>query len=253
LVTVANISMSRRTIALTVSVVLAAVATIAIFSYVKGLEDEALGDATPADAFVAKDTIPAGTSANAAIEQGLIEFTQIPAGVKPEGAITTLDEIRDKVAAVTIFPQETILAARFVAPGQAGGGLKIPRGRMAMAIEVDIPPGVAGFVRQGDHVSVVAHFSLERQTGESVDISQLLVQDIEVLAVGRRVVTTTEQGQQESTEEVQSRILMTVAVSAGQAERLVFGINRGALYFTLLPEGAAQVQTNGRTANNVLP
>ncbi len=252
----ANISMSRRTIALVISVALAAVATIAIFSYVQSLEDRALEDAEPVEVFVAKDVIPVGTSADSAITQGLFEQTTVPQRVRPLDAIASLEEIRGRVAGVTIQQGEQILASRFVAPGQQGGGLTIPSNRVAMSIEVDIPPGVANFVRVGDRISAIAHLSVPRGAGadaEEESRSQFVVQNMEVLAVGRRVITTTEEGQEESTQQTQNRILMTIAVTPAQAERMAFSINEGGLYLTLLPEDFGAVTTPGRTARNVFP
>jgi Flp pilus assembly protein CpaB len=59
---------------------------------------------------------------------------------------------------------------------------------------------------------------------------QYLLQDVEVLAVGRRVV-------QEGEDQVQQteQVLMTLALEPEDAERLVFAYNNGSLHFTLLP------------------
>lgn len=252
----ANVSMSRRTIALIASVVLAAIATIAIVSYLRGVENEVRAEGEPVDVFVAKDTIPAGTSGDSAIAQALIEPQTIPRSVAPLDAIISLDEIRGRVAAVTIFPNETILAPRFVAPGQAGGALTIPDRHVAMSVEVDVPPGVAGFVKQGDRVSLIAHLIFEAQGANqsaSIPVSKFVVQDAEVLAVGRRVVVTTEQGQEESTQQGEGRILFTLAVTPAEAERIAFVINEGSLYFTLQPEDSSPVNTPGRDPSNILP
>ena len=250
----ANVSMSRRTIALIASVVLAAIATIAIVSYLRGVEEEVRGEAEPVDVFVAKDTNPAGTIGYSAIAQALIAPETIPRSVAPLDAITSLDEIRGRVAAVPIFPNEVIVNPRFVAPGQAGGALTIPDRHVAMSVEVDVPPGVAGFVRQGDHVSLIAHLLLQAANQQTeIPTSRFVVQDIEVLAVGRRIVTETEQGQEESTQQGEGRLLFTIAVTPAEAERIAFVINEGSLYFTLLPEGFSPINTSGRNPNNILP
>jgi Flp pilus assembly protein CpaB len=244
--------MSRRTTALVASVVLAALATIVIFSWVRGIEDRALGDAQPVEVYVAKDVIPQGVSGDSAISQGLIEQTTVPAKVRPPDAIATLEDIQGKVAAVTVQPQEVILASRFVAPGQAGGALAIPKDRVAIAIEVDVPPGVGGFIRQGDHLSAIGHVTLPAQAGrDEVQRSKFVVQNVEVLAVGRRVITTTEEGTEESTQQLENRVLVTVAVTHAQAERFVYLVNEGTIYFTLLPQGGGTVPTAGRTARNI--
>jgi pilus assembly protein CpaB len=71
--------------------------------------------------------------------------------------------------------------------------------------------------------------------------TQYLLQGVDVLAVGQRQVQTDEQ------EGTVSSVLMTLAVQPEDAERLVFAVANGSLYFTLLPEDAEPVETPGRT------
>src|ERR1041384_548969 len=110
--------MSRRTIALVAAVVLAAVATCALISYVQNARDKNLQGAQLVKVFVAKDTIPAGVSGDAAISQSLVKEDSRPQQDVPTGAITSLDEIRGQVAGTNIIASEVIVSARFVAPGR---------------------------------------------------------------------------------------------------------------------------------------
>lgn len=253
--------MSRRTIALVAAVVLAAVATVALISYVQGARNKIEEKEAPVDVYVAKEAIPQGVSGDAVISQGLIVKETVPSKLRPEGAITSLLEIKGRVAAVTILPRETIIGARFVAPGQAGGGLPVPVNRVAMSIEVDIPQGVASFVRQGDRVGIVGKVLVpatgtNQQTGQkqTEPKAKFIVQNVAVLAVGQRVVTVQEDGtQQQKAQTSTSKVLITIAVTPGQAERLVFAVLEGDVYFVLVQKDFKSVKTPGRTARNVLP
>jgi pilus assembly protein CpaB len=127
-------------------------------------------------------------------------------------------------------------------PRRSSVAFEIPEGFEAIAVEVGIPPGVAGYIRGGDRVSLIAtveapgddHTTTDGTvTEEPGEIrSQYLLQGIEVLAVGQR--TTETEGEQAP----QSSVLMTVALEPEDAERLVFAIENASLYFTLLPEDA---------------
>ena len=262
----AAISMSRRTIALVIAIVLAAVATIALLSYVQGLEDEAYQGAELVQVFKASDVIPSGVSGTSAESQGLIESAEVPAEFRPATAITSLTQITQLVASTDIPAGEILILDRWVAPGQQGSGLSVPPNRVAMSMEVDIPPGVAGFIRQGDRISVIAHLQVAQLRAQvnaqgtqatanlTPSRAQFVVQNIEVLSVGRRVITVTEEGSQgETTETPTDRVLVTVAVRPADAERLVFSVLEGDIYFTLLPEGFEPVDTPGRTGRNVFP
>jgi pilus assembly protein CpaB len=255
----AGVSMSKRTIALVAAVVLAAVATFALISYVQGARDKVEEKENPVTVYVAKQLIPQGVSGDAAIKQALIAPETVPAKLRPDDAITSLDQIKGSVAAVNIQARETILASRFVAPGQVGAGLPIPENRVAMAIEVDVPPGVAGFVRQGDHVGVIGDLKVPATGGGSSSTAteqrtKFIVQNVEVLAVGQRVVTTADNGsQQASSQQTTNKVLITIAVTPAEAERLVFAVLEGKVYFTLVQRDFKGAKTPGRTARDALP
>src|SRR2546426_5206701 len=143
--------MSRRTVALVLAVALAALATIALISYIKGLEDQAFKGTETVEVFVAKQDIAAGVTGDTASQQGLIVRTTVPAKVRPEGAINSLEQISGRLAAVQIYKDEIIVQQRFVAPGQGVKNvLPIGEGKQAVSIAIAGAPSVGGFVQPGD-------------------------------------------------------------------------------------------------------
>lgn len=244
-------SMSRRTVALVVAVILAAVATVALISYISGERERVVAGGESVNVFVAKGPIASGTSAETASRRGLIEQRAIPRAVVPQGAIGNLAQIQGKVASVSILQDEVLVDSRWVAAGTArqGGIANLPRNRVAMSVEVAMTPGVSGFVQVGDRVSVMAQLAEPR--GETTDNRvQFILQNLEVLEAGRRVLN--EQGQV-TTQQPSDKVILTLAVSPRQAERLAFAVFQGQIYFTLLPEGARSVDTPGRTIRNAFP
>ena len=243
----ASIPMSRRTVALIAAVVLAAVATVALVSFVQGERDKARGSGEAVEVFVAKDTIPAGKSADAAISEGLIDKTTIPTSALVVGAVGQLSEISGKVAAATVFPNEQIVAGQFVTPAQVRrSGLEIPNNQEAISLEVGIVPGVSDFINPGDRISILAQMTVQRG-GQSEARLTYLLQNVEVLQVGTRAFT--EEGEETVARSAKS-VIMTVALRARDAEKLAFAIFNGQLYLTLLPEGASPTSTPGRTLQN---
>jgi pilus assembly protein CpaB len=246
--------MSRRTIALILAVVLAALATIALISYIRGIEDRTNAGLKQIDVFVAKQDIPAGVSGDTASNQGLLEKKQVPEKYAPDNAIASLEQISGKVAAVNIFKDEIIVEPRFVTPGAAlKGVLPIPPDKQAISLQVAVAPGVAGFIQPGDKVSLIVQSERNASGAQSTQgpLVRYLIQGLDVLAVGNRVVTsavaTPGTGQQE---QVQC-CLLTFAVTGAQAEQIVFAVLNTQLYFTLLPEKAPRVTTGGRTFANL--
>lgn len=255
----AAVGMSRRTIALVLAVALAALATIALISYIRGIEDRAFARTETVQVFVAKQDIGPGTTGDTASQQGLIERTVVPAKVRPVSAITSLAQISGQLATVQIFKGEIIVADRFKPPGAAlANALPIPAGKQAVSVAIAGAPAVGGFVQPGDQVSLIAQTTNRRAGGLAVTggaagpITRYLMQNLDVIAVGARVVTTsTTQPAAGAEQQQQVAGIFTFAVTPAQAEKLVFAALNTTMYFTLLPPKSNPVTTGGRTFANL--
>jgi pilus assembly protein CpaB len=245
---VASLSMNKRAVAVVLAVVMAAIAAIALVSYVRGVETEVRQEAEAVDAYVAKEEIPAGMSAGEAISQGFIAREPVPRRNLADGAITSLDQLEGQVATVNIAQGEQILVTRFGQTAQVGSGLgEIPEDLQAISLSVGYDPGVLGFINPGDRVSVMARIG-DDETARA----QFVVQDVEVLALGRRVISTSEEGETGSSIQYSDeQVRLTLAVLPEQAEILAFAIWQGDVYFTLLPEGQGTSDTPGRSFDNI--
>lgn len=247
-----------RALAVIAALVLAAVAVYAITTYIRGIEQRAFEDAELVEVLIAQDEIPEGISAEAAADAELIELGTIPNRNVPEGAVTSLEDIEGLIAIDRVLPNEVLVLGRWGSPDEVDARtLDIPEDFQALSVQVAIPPGVAGFVRPGDEVSLIATTDTteveEEEDGEIVVTegeirSQYLLQNISVLSVGQRV--TTEEGG-EDVEEGGGNVLLTVALEPEDAERLVFAIETSSLYFTLLPPDADPVETPGRSLEDL--
>jgi pilus assembly protein CpaB len=254
---VATTGMSRRTIALVLAVALAALATIALISYIRGLEDKAFKGTETVEVFVAKQDIAAGTTGDTAGQQGLLQRTTVPAKVRPDGAITSLEQISGRIAAVQIFKDEIIVQQRFVAPGAAlKNVLPIPEGQQAVSINISGAPAVSGFVQPGDQVSLIVQTVNRKANGTAVTgtgagvITRYLMQRLNVIAVGTRIVSTATTAAA-TPEQQQQGGVFTFAVTPQQAEKLVFAALNTTMYFTLLPPNSQPVVTKGQTFANL--
>jgi pilus assembly protein CpaB len=246
--------MSKRTIALVVAVVLAAVATVALVSYVRGLEEKAAKGQELVVVFVAKDIIPKGTTGDVAIQNGLIDQINVPRVARADGAITSLDEIKGDVADGTVFKGEQIISNRFVPPGSVSADvLTVPPNRVAMSMEVGVPPGVSQFIQIGDHITILAQFTSTTGRAAQQRLTKVLLHDIEVLQIGKLVRAAPAQGQPatQSVTVPDGTVLLTLALSMPQAEKLTNAIFNGRVYVTLLPKtGKPSPNTPGRTDSN---
>jgi pilus assembly protein CpaB len=243
----------RRVLGLIVALLLAGVATFAVYQLVTTADERARQDEQLAEVFVVQGEIPAGTTAEAAIAQGLISRDQIPSRTVPPGAIGSLETLEGQVATVTIFDGEIVVAQRFGSTvAQPGGLFEIPEGLEAVTVEAEVVRGVAGYVQPQDRISLVATVDVPTEgpadeADEAEDAAavtgavggrrtQYIVQDVVVLAVGERVVETeAEDGQPATAAPTTDRFLFTLAMEPEDIERAVYSQLEGVVWFTLLP------------------
>jgi len=248
---------NRRMLAVLVALLLAALATASLLSYMRGVERRAKDGEVLVSVVVAKGQIPAGTSGAAAGSNGLLGLENVPRRLVADGAMLDVADLQDKVAATTIRTGEQIVAGRFVVPAELTGALPIPADRQAMSLEVAVPHGAGGFVQPGSRVSILAKFQLKMVNGESVDVADYLIQNVPVLAVGSSVVSTTPQerpagapAEEEAAPSRQDRIVLTLALLPTDTSRLALAMTDGVIFVTLLPPGQKPVTVPARTFAN---
>lgn len=269
--------MNRRVIGLVVAVVLAAVATGAIYLYATGADDRAEREFDLREVYVATQQIDAGTPAEAAISQALIERREIPNTAVAEGAIGSLEQIQGLVVVAPIVPGQQIVSASFgdsaAAGTTPGARLEIPEGLQAVSVDLEVVPGVAGFVDPGDRISILSVINVDEAQGAAAPAegepapapgqgiqARYVLQNVQVLALGQRVTTTDENGNAtgKAIRESTDTYIFTVALEPSQIEKLVFAETQSTLWATLLPsvpdEEAEQrepVNTSGASADNL--
>jgi pilus assembly protein CpaB len=234
--------MTRRLIAVTVAIALAAVGTAGILWYVISANDRAQQNLTdPVRVAVADKQIPAGTSGTVIREQKLVRYVQMPKGVVPQedvlGDIGA--EFDNLVVTANVEEGFMVLRPMFGERSQVTSGLPTPPGKMAVTVETGAPEQVAGYVRPGAEISVFATYKLLDAAGEETNITRtkLLLARVQVLAVGSNRGSTdggaTATGGSGGGD---GALLITVAVSQTEAERLILAKNNGSLYLGLLTE-----------------
>lgn len=241
--------MNRRVIGLVVAVLLAAIATAALYFYVQRADERAQEDVQLRQVYVATQQIEAGTAAEAAITQGLVQQREIPANAVAQGAIGSLDQIEGLVATVPIVPGQQIVTANFdeTAAVATGTDIEVPEGLQAVSIDLGVLPGVAGFVNAGDRLSIISLINQDTGAapaeGEEAApaeglTAQYFMQDALVLAVGQRVTNFDENGNAtgRSIRENNENYIFTLALTPEQIERLVFAETQTQLWASLQPD-----------------
>ena len=230
--------MGRRIVLLVAAAVIAALGTVLVYTYAKNADDRALADQNPVTVLVAKNEIPAGTPVTEAVENGDLEQKEVPRATAIDGAMTTVEPIKEQVALTTIFPNQQLSTQMFGKTLAAEQTLPIPSGNIAVSFQFTDPARVAGFVKPGSQVVVFLTIASESQQ----EATRVLLPKALVIGVGR--TTTAPQPATDGTsgsssdvaanQEQIPRALLTLALTDQEAAKLVYGSQHGTLYLGLL-------------------
>lgn len=215
--------MSSRFLTTGVAFLLAATATVAVFLYVRGVEQKAEHGAGSVEVIVAKEDIPTGTDLNDLLTEGAFTTASVPEGTLVPGVVTELEDLRDQTTSSAILAGEQVSTARLSGSENElpGGVLGIPPGYEALSVPLEIPRVVAGVIKPGDHVAI--HGSFDRE-----GVTTTLADDAEVLKI------VSPEGFAEDSASVS---MITFALKPNESQRVVLGQELGRLWLTLLPPG----------------
>ena len=226
--------MGRRSVLLVAALVVAALGTTMVFFYVNGVNDRALAKQKPVLVQVAKNLIQPGTSVQDAITAGDFASKTISGADAVAGAMSELGPITGLAASSTIYPGDQITRAKFGVQ-ESTSTVPIPANKLGVSVALTDPAQDAGFVTPGSRIAIF----LTSTVGKTGGGTQVLLPDVEVLAVGAK--TTVPAGATTNgavTTQVSSRIL-TIAVNQLDYQRVVYARTHGSLSLALLGKGSA--------------
>ena len=226
--------MRIRIIAIAVAAVLAIVGVVVLVNAFRVAGQSAAGGSELVSVLVVKTEIPAGTSGS---DVGTaIETEQIPAAYVADGVARTASQLLGKVAAVNLEPGEQMLASRWVTPSElasSGGSAAVPAGLQQVSIAVDAQRTAAGHIGVGSHVGVFV--SLDA-SGTDPAVTELLLNDVLVTSVGGAAASTDTGSAatgSSTASSVSGSTLVTFALSADDAQKLVYGAEFGRVWLSL--------------------
>ena len=193
--------------------------------------------------------INAGETVTAAQAAGKIEVGTVGEGQRLPDALDSLTSIEGQIAKTTIYPGEQIIASKFGTTAASVSTLTIPKGMIAVSINLTDTARVAGFVNPGDKVAIFMNSNGGAGLGS---FTRLLLPDVEVIAVGTTTVvstTTTDATGAQTTEQL-PRTLFTLGVTQDQAQKIMFASSNGELAFGLLNKDSKVSANAGANADN---
>jgi len=242
--------MDRRRILLIVAVVVALVGTALVFLYVRGADARANDRFDTVDVLVAAAPIEAGESIDDAAASGKLALQPVARDYLLPNAQTSVEALSGSVATVKILPGEQIVSDKFGAQVEAtDSGLNLPKGMIAISVSLTDTSRVAGFINPGSSVAIF----LNGTETDGQPFTRLLLDEVQVVAVGSTTTTQTTVTTPEGTQTVEQlpSTLMTLALNQQDAEKVLFSQTSGELVFAVLDE-ASDVKSGPGTTNDDL-
>ncbi len=225
-----------RGVVMSIAVILAIGAAVSIALYLRAVKDDA-GGGERTTVIVSKRDIPASTDLDPLIADAEFTTLEVPQEALVPGVITDIAQLQGQVTAFPILAGEQISTSRLKGPDEAAGGtLGIPEDAEAVSFQLQPFQGVGGVLSQGDHVTIYATF---KQPGtnagaEVTGVSLTVVSNALVLR-SASTVTSTETTTVSSS---QVPIIVTLALTPQQVQKVLLAQDQGTIWLALLPPGA---------------
>jgi len=174
--------MGRRTLVLVVALLLAGIATFAVWNFLSGVEEEAAKDRTYQVVYrSAVEGLPEGTEGAAVLEQFRYFESEEEARLVPQNVIDSEEKLKaaltGRVAAGPISGGQVLTTDQWVEITTEIAPLagRIADGKEAITVFASLERGVFGFIEPGDRVNVIVSMDLEIDVpiGEEVVIGDV--------------------------------------------------------------------------------
>jgi pilus assembly protein CpaB len=255
----------KRWVAVVLALVLAIAGASFVLSYARSADQRALEGQAPTEVLVVSATILQGTPA--AELAGSIERVLVPSVTVAGDAVRDLADLEGLVAAVDLVPGEQLLRSRFIAPEAlvAPPVVEIPEGLQEISVLLPMDRVVGGRLKAGDRVGVIGLFTNveagedsegTEQTGATDgQLARFLLPEVLVTFLQYTNAPAGSAAGSEAGPTVEivppGSLMLTLAVSGADAERLAFAVQFGQLYVTLLNDATVLDPTDGVLRDNV--
>jgi pilus assembly protein CpaB len=233
--------MRRRILIVLAALVLAGMSAVAVLVYVRGADQRAVADRAGVWVLLADKRIPAGTTGEQIRDGDLAQRVLMPAETVPDGSLGELGADLDSLRLATeLAPQQMLMRGLFSNDLDTAAQAGVPDGKLAITVQVTMAPGVAEKVSAGDEVTVFVTYPRDERASEQK--TRVLLPQATVISIrtGPPVdvtpTPTTTSGSRIGTSGARSdrAYPATLAVSPGDATRLVHAAQTGLIYLGLV-------------------
>lgn len=224
-----------------IGLLVAGLGFVLVFAYGNNVDDRVADGKATVDVLVATEALASGTTAGDLKDK--VEKRAIPNEYLAQDVIKDLEEVKGLVLLGPIPTDGQLTKAQF---GQArdAGAVKPSQGNVALAIGVDITPGVARYITAGSTVDVFATYTTGSNVARSEDQKDIAVKRTKLFASNIKVMSVTiaevpddnadnNKDNTATTAETVIEVVAVLDVSPAEAEQIVNAQTLGEIYLAL--------------------
>ena len=214
----------RSKMILVLALVMGGVTTFLFFQYMKQFNTEVVMSENMVEVVVAKEII----RENQLITASMLEVTEMPQqGIHPQ-TIQSIGEIDGQFATADIEAGEPLLSHRLKSSKDETVFIsrKVQEGYRALSIDVNFVQTVSNLIEPEDYVDVIFSETV-KVNGEDTMVTEQLLNEKRVLAVGRKMQATT------NPEEYVEYSSVTLELTPNDVVKLVNANERGNIHMAL--------------------
>lgn len=232
--------MKRRIIAASVAILVAVISGVLLLSYVTSADQRAMAGMRTEKVLVVTTAVAQGTAADQVDK--LVALEELPAKTVVPGALTTTSGLKGKVTTTALQPGEQLLASRFADPStlQDSGVVRVPKGLSEVSVLLDPDRAVGNNLTAGDHVGIFISLGDGVDKGKThLVLTKVLVTRVQGVTADEAAQAAKQSNQQSdqssggSQPVPQGSLMITMAVSPGDAEQVVFAAEYGHIWLSL--------------------
>jgi pilus assembly protein CpaB len=210
-----------------IAVILAAFAGLLTIIYVSSYKRHVQHGEQNVTVLVAARDIPAGTTGAEVVEQHYLSSESIARRSRVPGAISKPDDLNNLVVTQQIFRGEQVTTRSFGTQTELGIRAQLRANERAFALPGDANQLLAGTLKEGDHVDVVATWNWPESATHHV--AKVILRNVLVLQAPEAPSESSKLTSGDQNFNVQLR------VTDAQSQRLLWASENGKLYLELRP------------------
>lgn len=210
---------------LILAMIMGLITTFLFYSYIEDLRQEQMSNKTMTNILVARKNI----QKNQKLSKSMVIFKKVPKKSVHPQTIKDFSDLDGLFANAHISKGEPILKHRLQSQGEEEQFVskKIQKGYRAVSASVNMVQSVTNLIEPNDLVDVIFSEEIEQNNGQAMITTELLLNKVKVLAVGRRMIESTSEGPSAEYHSV------TLELRQEDAVRLVNAQERGNIHMIL--------------------